>query len=573
MKKRAWISGAIALAMLTLALLFAGNKVQAANLGQGMCGNDAEWVLDTAGTLKITGTGPMTNYKDYDQQPWKDYRDRIKKVTIGSGITSIGAYAFDACQKITTVSIPKTVEEINLQAFYNCDGLTAITIPNSVIYIGVRAFYDCDGLTAITIPDSVVTIDEEAFRSCNSLSTLKLGKGMHDIAANAFRECYNLRNVTFPDNIRYIGENAFEDCNSLTNLTLNADLASGAFYGCDALESVQIRSGCTTIGGSCFSSCGNLTKITLTNSVAAVFDRAFDARYWNGTTIYYYGTQAEWDAYNFSMHDKNIVYCLTYPKITAQPQNKTAETGTTANFSVTATGRSLSYLWQYSKDGGKTWGTWDRKDSINVKATGDRNGYKFRCQVTDIAGTVITSKVVTFKETFGISVNPTPQSVYAKENAVFMVKAGGSGLSYNWQYSKDNGKTWSLWSRAREITVPAEGHRNGFLFRCTVSDNAGNSKTTKAVKLTVLTKITAQPKSVSAAKGETVKFTVKAEGPKLSYKWQFSKDGGKTWASWGTGNSISVVAAAGRNNYRFRCLITDTNGKTTTSKAVTLTIK
>ena len=462
MKKRAWISGAIALAMLTLALLFAGNKAQAANLAQGICGDNLEWTLSTTGKLTITGTGDMTNWSS-ENVPWYNYRDRISSLSIQDGVTSIGD-----------------------RAFRNCTSLREVKLPNSVTRIGAYSFYCCDLIRVEAL--GVISLGDCAFRAADN----------------------DIEPLVFVFSALRTHDNSFID-----------------YYS-------------------------SYTSIL--------------------ATVYYYGTSEELNQLG-SFGQKVSSYAIPYPKITAQPQNKTVETGTTANFSVSATGRSLSYLWQYSKDGGKTWGTWDRKDSINVKATGDRNGYKFRCQVTDVAGTVITSKVVTFKETFGISVNPTSQSVYAKENAVFTVKAGGSGLSYNWQYSKDNGKTWSLWSRAREITVPAEGHRNGFLFRCTVSDNAGNSKTTKAVKLTVLTKITAQPKSVSAAKGETVKFTVKAEGPKLSYKWQFSKDGGKTWASWGTGNSISVVAAAGRNNYRFRCLITDANGKTTTSKAVTLTIK
>lgn len=89
--------------------------------------------------------------------------------------------------------------------------------------------------------------------------------------------------------------------------------------------------------------------------------------------------------------------------------------------------------------------------------------------------------------------------------------------------------------------------------------------------------ITAQPKSVSAAAGATAKFTVAATGA-TSYQWQWSPDNGTTWknsTSATTGYNkatLQVSATTARNGYKYRCIVTNSIGSTT-SAAVTLTVK
>jgi len=76
---------------------------------------------------------------------------------------------------------------------------------------------------------------------------------------------------------------------------------------------------------------------------------------------------------------------------------------------------------------------------------------------------------------------------------------------------------------------------------------------------------------------ETVFFEIDANGTELSYQWQVSTDGGKTFKNSGlTGNktaTLTVAATVGRNNYRFRCVITDAEDNSVISDAVKLTVK
>ena len=86
--------------------------------------------------------------------------------------------------------------------------------------------------------------------------------------------------------------------------------------------------------------------------------------------------------------------------------------------------------------------------------------------------------------------------------------------------------------------------------------------------------ITASPVSKSVIRGNTVKFTVNAEGTDLSYVWYVSKDGGKSWAKSGaTGNktnAISFKATESLNGRKFKCKISNGLGSVET-EPVTLT--
>ena len=184
---------------LLTAILLLCSTVVSAETYSGTCGTNVNWSLDTeTGVLEITGTGAMTNYKNYpasSQSPWSNYSKYITSINISNGITNIGDYAFAYCSSLTSVTIPNSVTTIGISAFYNCSGLTSITIPNSVTSIGKNAFCVCTGLTSIEIPNSVTTIGQSAFAYCSSLTS-----------------------VTIPNSVTTIGESAFYDCTGLTEI-------------------------------------------------------------------------------------------------------------------------------------------------------------------------------------------------------------------------------------------------------------------------------------------------------------------------------------------------------------------
>ena len=194
-------------------------------------------------------------------------------------------------------------------------------------------------------------------------------------------------------------------------------------------------------------------------------------------------------------------------EITSQPSNYTGPIGGTAVFKVTATGTGLKYQWQWSKNGT----TWTNSTSstvgyntntLSVGITSTRNGYRYRCVVTDTNGNEAISTAAKLTVAAGVAITSQPSNYTGPigGTAVFKVTATGTGLKYQWQWSK-NGTTWTNSSSAtvgyntNTLSVGITSTRNGYRYRCVVTDTYGNEAISTAAKLTVAAgvAITSQP--------------------------------------------------------------------------------
>ncbi len=238
----------------------------------GTCGENVTWTLDENGTLTISGTGKM---EDYKQSSYPFMYDDIKTVIIKNGVTSIGDWVFLYCRSMTRVEIPQSVTRIGAGSFCCCSSLETITLPANVTSIGDYAFQSCP-LSSITIPDAVTSIGAAVFENCVGLETITLPANVTSIGNNLFYGCSNLETVTLPDGVTSIGKYAFGKCSSLTGITLPKDLTSidqYAFY-LSSLESIEIPKGVTSIGNYAFY-LSSLESITLSEDLTSIGNRAF----------------------------------------------------------------------------------------------------------------------------------------------------------------------------------------------------------------------------------------------------------------------------------------------------------
>ena len=87
------------------------------------------------------------------------------------------------------------------------------------------------------------------------------------------------------------------------------------------------------------------------------------------------------------------------PKIVTQPKSVTATMGSTAKFTVKATGIGLTYQWQYYKTSTRKWENTglagNTTAELSVTAIKTRNGMRYHCIVKDSAGNKLTSLAAT----------------------------------------------------------------------------------------------------------------------------------------------------------------------------------
>ena len=267
MKKTLAIVLAIFMIVTTIPIAFAATTVAEGTAGEGI-----NWVLDSEGTLAISGTGKIET--DWFSPPWQEHNESITSVVIEEGITSIDGTAFadeeinvhedNAYYKIidgvlftedektlvyypankagAEYTVPATVTRIEDYAFESNVLLESLTIPGTVTYIGgsfiaysnVKYVYLGNGITelescfshsdvkSLIIPDSVKTIGYATFWSAESLETLVIGSGVEAIDKNILRYTGNLSVVHY--------KGTQEDWDKITIDETNDDLDSKSIH-------------------------------------------------------------------------------------------------------------------------------------------------------------------------------------------------------------------------------------------------------------------------------------------------------------------------------------------------------
>jgi len=183
----------------------------------------------------------------------------------------------------TTVVIPTTIDgkkvlEIGSNAFAGQTQITKITLNSGLKTIGSAAFKGCEGLTALVIPDTVTTLGDGnynlgVFNNCENLESLTLGTGITAIPSYLTSNCYRLDTLVFKGKITSIGNSAFYKCTALTNMAIpdsTTTIGTGAFVYCDQLSNLTFGKSLTSIGNTAFSYCKNLEEVSLPSSLTTI---------------------------------------------------------------------------------------------------------------------------------------------------------------------------------------------------------------------------------------------------------------------------------------------------------------
>lgn len=328
-------------------LLNATLHVNPATAASGKCGENLTWALTDDGVLTISGTGEMADYPNFPDVPWYDDREKIMTAVIEPGVTNICSFAFFGCKNLTSVTIPEGVTSIGSYAFNACN-LTSMEIPASVTAIGTldasalgagrnltgyfvdeknTAYTSVDGIlfskdgtvlvaypqgkndTSYSIPESVTCIASDAFGG-SRLTSVTIPESVTSIRLGAFFGCNGLTSITIPKSVVSIGDLALADCANLSSIY--ADEENTVYTSVDGIlfnkekttlvvypsgrktTSYRIPEGVTSIGDYAFDGSG-LTSVTIPGSVTSIGSSAFSGCP-SLKDVYYAGTQTQWDA-------------------------------------------------------------------------------------------------------------------------------------------------------------------------------------------------------------------------------------------------------------------------------------
>ncbi len=279
--------------------------------------------------------------------------------------------------------------------------------------------------------------------------------------------------------------------------------------------------------------------------------------------------------------------------ITAQPVDlNNPVVGHSYDLHVTAIGNSLTYRWYVSTDSGVTWKATKsagyNTDTLTIVVAAKYEGYQYYCHIADAAGNTRDSAVSTVHLGSGdpIAINDQPTDIVPAiigNSYDLHVAATGSGLSYRWYVSTDDGSTWkatkSVGYNTDTLTIVVAAKYEGYQYYCRITDSTGSTRDSAVVTVSLENDeplaISEQPASINnAIVGSSYDLHVEATGTGLTYKWYVSTDDGSTWkATKSVGyntDTLTIVVAAKYEGYKYYCHITDISGNTLDSAVATV---
>lgn len=233
------------------------------------------------------------------------------------------------------------------------------------------------------------------------------------------------------------------------------------------------------------------------------------------------------------------------PSITTQPKDVTKNFGEDATFSVVAQGKgTLTYTWYVKEPNETDFRPIATGETLAVDdVTCEMNGFKFKVVVSNVDNDTVESNVVT------LTVNGHDKDT----DGVYSSDANGHWVTYdcghegNYDPHVDNG------------TISGTVKNDG------ICDICGYDQ------LPILLTITTQPTAQTVNHGESVTFTVEAQGDGVTYQW-YADDQPIAGANSAT---YTHTAECTENGTMIKVVVTETTGdpnESKTSNAVKLTV-
>ena len=191
---------------------FVGTAITSMDLSQTQItsvGNNTFWLCRSLESVELPSTVTSIGYGAFSATGLESLN--FEDLT---GLTTIGASAFEA-SSLTDVDLSETkVETIMDGAFHNNDNLRSVTIPTTVTEIRPQSFNQCANLETLVIPQEseLATIGESAF-SATGMESVDLSNAtkLTSLGDSAFGDNPSLSDVKLPETMTTVPSAAFTD--------------------------------------------------------------------------------------------------------------------------------------------------------------------------------------------------------------------------------------------------------------------------------------------------------------------------------------------------------------------------
>lgn len=180
------------------------------------------------GIKSLTVTTGVTALGDYAFATSLLSEKSIEKVVLGEGITEIGQACFQWSKNLTDVSLPKSLTKLGAGAFDGCDALEEVKFAGNVndwaaVEVGNETALDQSKITLLingnqpiagtVIIENVEHVGRYTFTGNDAITMVILGKGVQTVGQEAFSHCANLTKVVLGKDI---GRSSNQSANRLT---------------------------------------------------------------------------------------------------------------------------------------------------------------------------------------------------------------------------------------------------------------------------------------------------------------------------------------------------------------------
>ncbi len=231
----------------------------------------------------------------------------LKKVTLKTGCTNLGAYAFGKCQNLAKVILPASIvtvgtapfdsnvgtllttagpvgsgcsieyawtEAIPSNVFYNCRSLVSVTVIKNIKNVGTNAFYGASNIAKVYFEGSVMKWASITFETGN------------DIVANAEPVCVDSKDDVFFIDLTVVGKGK-ANLSSTTAIAGDEITITLSDYEEDGYMPGTITVDSVPISGKAFTVTGN-------HSVVVTFDFYKTVKHWGQD---YVASNGNWSSY------------------------------------------------------------------------------------------------------------------------------------------------------------------------------------------------------------------------------------------------------------------------------------